>query len=107
VVALAPRIWWVSAPAMAAIAVCEGAAGGALLALIGKAVRADSAGAVMGVTGATAALGAVLIPLGLAGVERLTLSYSAGWILLGVALLATARYVESALAVESRDPAVG
>jgi NNP family nitrate/nitrite transporter-like MFS transporter len=93
VVALAPRTWWITAPAMAAIAVCEGAAAGVLLALIGKAVRPETAGAVIGVTGAAAALGAVALPMGLVAVERLTLSYAAGWILLGVALLAIAVYV--------------
>jgi NNP family nitrate/nitrite transporter-like MFS transporter len=93
VVALAPRQWWVTAPAMAAIAMCEGAASGALLALIGKAARPDSAGAVMGATGAAAALGSLGIPLALAAVERLTMSYAAGWILFGVALFAVAMYV--------------
>jgi hypothetical protein len=80
---------------IAAIAGCDGVASGALLALIGKAARADSAGAVMGATGAAAALGAVLLPLLMAGVDRLTGSYSAAWVLLGAALLAGSLYVRA------------
>src|SRR5947207_3521287 len=63
VVALAPPRWWVTAPPVAAIAVCDGVASGALLALIGKAARTDSVGAVMGVTGAVAAFGSLLLSL--------------------------------------------
>jgi hypothetical protein len=61
--------------------------------LIGKAARPDSVGAVMGVTGAVAALGAVLLPLLLAGVDRMSDSYSTAWILLAGVLLAAAIYV--------------
>ena len=57
---------------IAGIAVCDGIASGALLALIGKAARPDSAGAVMGVTGAAGALGALLPPLLFAGLIGLT-----------------------------------
>jgi hypothetical protein len=80
---------------IAAIAVCDGVASGALLALIGKAARADSVGAVMGVTGAMAALGTLLPAFLLAGVDRLSHSYSAAWILLAMALLAVALYVRA------------
>jgi NNP family nitrate/nitrite transporter-like MFS transporter len=95
VAALEPRLWLLTAPLIAAIAMCVGAASGALLALIGKAARADSVGAVMGVTGAAAALGALLPPLLLAGVDRLSDSYSLAWILLSAALLAVALYVRA------------
>jgi NNP family nitrate/nitrite transporter-like MFS transporter len=93
--ALAPRLWWLAAPVIAAIAVCDGVASGTLLALIGKAARADSAGAVMGATGATAALGTLLPVLVLAGVDRLSHSYSIAWLLLAAALLAVALYVRT------------
>jgi NNP family nitrate/nitrite transporter-like MFS transporter len=93
VAAVAPRTWWLAAPLIAGIAVCDGLASGALLALIGKAARADSAGAVMGVTGAAGALGALLPPLLLVGMDRLTHSYSAAWTLLAAILLAAAFYV--------------
>jgi NNP family nitrate/nitrite transporter-like MFS transporter len=95
VAASQPRLWWLTAPVIAAIAVCDGVASGALLALIGKAARADSVGAVMGVTGAMAALGTLLPALLLAGVDRLSHSYSAAWILLAMALLAVALYVRA------------
>ncbi|OLB81365.1 MAG: hypothetical protein AUI14_03625 [Actinobacteria bacterium 13_2_20CM_2_71_6] len=93
--AVAPRLWWLTAPIVAAIAVCDGVASGALLALIGKAARADSVGAVMGVTGAAATLGGLLLSLLLAGVDRLSGSYATGWSLLGVVLLAVALYVRA------------
>jgi len=95
VVALAPQRWWLTAPVIAATAGCDGVASGALLALIGKAARTDSVGAVMGVTGASAALGALLPPLLLAGVDRMSGSYSAAWVLLAAALLAVAFYVRA------------
>jgi NNP family nitrate/nitrite transporter-like MFS transporter len=95
VAAIQPRLWWLTAPVIAAMAVCDGVASGALLALIGKAARTDSVGAVMGVTGAAAALGALLPPLLLAGVDRLSHSYSAAWVLLAAALLAVALYVRA------------
>jgi NNP family nitrate/nitrite transporter-like MFS transporter len=95
VVAGEPQSWWLTAPVIAAIAVCDGVASGALLALIGKAARVDSVGAVMGVTGAAAALGALLPPLLLAGVDRLSHSSSTAWILLAAALLAVALYVRA------------
>jgi MFS transporter, NNP family, nitrate/nitrite transporter len=94
-VALAPRLWWLTAPMIAAIAVCDGVAGGALLALIGKAARADSVGAVMGVSGAAAAFGALGLSLVSAGVDRLSHSYSTAWVLLGAVLLAVALYVRA------------
>ncbi len=94
-VAVAPRLWWLTAPLVAAIAVCDGVASGALLALIGKAARADTVGAVMGVTGAAAAFGALALSLLLAGVDRLSRSYSTAWILLGAVLVAVALYVRA------------
>jgi NNP family nitrate/nitrite transporter-like MFS transporter len=91
--ALAPRLWWLVAPVIAGIAVCDGLASGALLALIGKAARPDSAGAVMGVTGAAGAVGALLPPVLLVVVHGVTQSYSAAWTLLAAMLLASALYV--------------
>ncbi len=89
VVALAPR-WWLQVGAIAGMAACDGVAGGALLALIGKAARPYSVGAVMGATGAAGALGTLLPPLLLAG-----LSYTAGWTLLAAVLLAALLYVRT------------
>lgn len=94
VAALAPR-WWLAAPVITGIAVCDGIASGALLALIGKAARAENAGAVMGMTGAAGALGALLPPLLFAGLHSLTHSYFAAWTLLGAVLLTAALYVRS------------
>jgi NNP family nitrate/nitrite transporter-like MFS transporter len=93
--ALMPRTWWVVAPMIAAIAVCDGIASGALVALIGKAARADDVGAVMGITGAAGAFGALLPPLLLVGVDRLSHSYSVAWTLLAALLLAAALYVRT------------
>jgi NNP family nitrate/nitrite transporter-like MFS transporter len=93
--AVEPRLWWLTAPIIAAMAVCYGTASGVLFALIGKAARADSVGAVMGVTGAVAALGALMPALLLAGVDRLSHSYSAAWIVLAAVLLAVALYVRA------------
>lgn len=95
VAAVAPRLWWLTAPVIAGMAVCEGVASGALLALIGKAARPDSAGAVMGVTGAVGALGTLVPPVLLVGVDLLGHSHAIAWALLAVALLAVARYVWS------------
>jgi NNP family nitrate/nitrite transporter-like MFS transporter len=95
VVAIEPRWWWLAASMIALAAVWDGLASGALLALIGKAARDDSAGALMGVTGAVAALGALLPPLLLAGVSRLGPSYSAAWVLLAAFLLGVALYVRA------------
>lgn len=95
VAAIGPRLWWLMAPVIAGIAVCDGVASGALLTLIGKAARADNVGAVMGVTGAVGALGALLPPLLLAAVDRLSHSYSTAWTLLAAGLLAVALYVQS------------
>ena len=91
--AMTPNAWWLEAPVIAGIAVCDGVASGALLALIGKAAPADHVGAVMGVTGAAGALGALVYPLLLAGVAHLTHSDSGAWILLAAVLLAAAWYV--------------
>ncbi|GIF21487.1 NNP family nitrate/nitrite transporter-like MFS transporter [Actinoplanes tereljensis] len=91
IVAVAPRFW----PAIAGIAVCDGLAGGALLALIGKAAQPYSVGAVMGVTGAAGTLGALIPPLLLAGLHGLTHSYTAGWTLLAAVLLAAMLYVRT------------
>lgn len=93
--ALVPRASWLSVPVIIGIAVCDGIASGALLALIGKAARADSAGALMGTTGATGALGALLPPLLFIGTYSLTGSDSPAWILLGALLLAGALYVRA------------
>jgi MFS transporter, NNP family, nitrate/nitrite transporter len=93
--AVAPRVWWLAGVVIAAIAVCDGLASGALLALISKAARADSVGSVMGVTGAVAALGALLPPLLLAGMNRLSHGYSAAWVLLAALLCGAALYVRS------------
>jgi NNP family nitrate/nitrite transporter-like MFS transporter len=95
VLAVKPLTWWLTPLVIAAIAVCDGVASGALLALIGKAARADSVGAVMGLTGAIAALGALLPAVLLIGVEYLGRSPSMAWILLGAALLAVALYVRA------------
>jgi NNP family nitrate/nitrite transporter-like MFS transporter len=93
--ALMPRAWWLIAPAVAGIAACDGIASGALLALIGKAVRPDNAGAVMGVTGAAGALGALVPPVVLTAAVGLTHSYAVTWILLAAVLLAAALYVRT------------
>lgn len=94
VVALVPRSW-LPVAAITGIAVCDGVAGGALLALIGKAARPYNVGAVMGVTGAAGALGALVPPVLLAGLEGLTHSYAAAWALLAAVLLAAAMYVQN------------
>ncbi|MCU7728886.1 MFS transporter [Actinoplanes sp. KI2] len=94
VVAVAPR-WWVAVVAISGMAVCDAVAGGALLALIGKAARPYSIGAVMGVAGAAGALGALIPPLLIAGLHRLTGSYTPAWALLAAILLAAALYVRS------------
>jgi len=94
IAALAPR-WWLAAPAIVGIAVCDGIASGALLALIGKAARPDDAGAVMGMTGAAGALGALLPPALFAGLHGPTHSYAAAWALLAAVLLAAALYVRT------------
>ncbi|GLY93840.1 MFS transporter [Actinoplanes sp. NBRC 103695] len=91
--ALIPRVWWLMAPVIAGIAVCDGIASGALLALIGKAARPDDAGAVMGVTGSVGALGALLPPALVAGAIGLTHSYAVAWVLLAALLLGAAVYV--------------
>jgi NNP family nitrate/nitrite transporter-like MFS transporter len=93
VAAVEPRRWWLAGTVIAGAAVCDGLASGALLALIGKAARNDSMGAVMGVTGSVAALGALLPPFLLAGVNQVGHSYSAAWALLAVLLLVAAFYV--------------
>jgi len=94
VVMLAPW-WWLPVVAITGIAVCDGVAGGALLALIGKAARPYSVGAVMGATGAAGALGALIPPLLLAGLHRLTHSYTAAWTLLAAVLLSAMLYVRT------------
>ncbi|GIE97596.1 MFS transporter [Paractinoplanes rishiriensis] len=90
-VGLAPQ-WW---PVIAGIAVCDGVAGGALLALIGKAARPYNVGAVLGVTGAAGALGAIFPALLLAGLFRVTGSFLTAWTLLGAVLLAAGLYVHT------------
>ncbi|MFI5897951.1 nitrate/nitrite transporter [Actinoplanes sp. NPDC051513] len=93
VVVLTPR--WLPVAAITGIAVCDGVAGGALLALIGKAARPYSVGAVMGATSAAGALGALIPPLLLAGLYRLTHSYTAAWTLLAAVLLSAVLYVRT------------
>jgi NNP family nitrate/nitrite transporter-like MFS transporter len=93
VVMLAPR--WLPVVAITGIAVCDGVAGGALLALIGKATRPYSVGAVMGATGAAGALGALIPPMLLAGLHGLTHSYTAAWTLLAAVLLSAMLYVRT------------
>lgn len=90
-----PGWWWLSAGLIGAIAVCDGIAGGALLALIGKSARAGNMGAVLGVTGATAAFGGLLSLLLFAGIEALTQAYTVGWSLLAMAMLGAAFYVRN------------
>jgi NNP family nitrate/nitrite transporter-like MFS transporter len=80
-------------PVVAVIAVCDGVAGGTLLALIGKAARPRDAGAVMGVTGSIGALGGLVPPALLTGAAELTRSYAAAWVLLAALLLSAACYV--------------
>jgi MFS transporter, NNP family, nitrate/nitrite transporter len=93
--AVEPPQWWLTVPVIAAMVVCDGVASGALLALIGKAAPADSVGAVMGLTGAVAALGALLPASLLIGVDHLSQSHSAAWILLAAALFGVALYVRA------------
>jgi NNP family nitrate/nitrite transporter-like MFS transporter len=81
--------------AIIGIAVSDGVAGGALLALIGKAARPYNVGAVMGVTGAAGALGALIPPLLLAGLDRVTHSFTAGWVVLAGVLMAAVLYVKA------------
>ncbi|MEV7629007.1 MFS transporter [Actinoplanes sp. NPDC089786] len=91
--AMLPPVWWLLVPVVAGIAVCDGVASGALLALIGKAARPRDAGAVMGVTGSVGALGALVPPALVAGAIGLTHSYAAAWLLLAALLLVAAVYV--------------
>jgi NNP family nitrate/nitrite transporter-like MFS transporter len=93
--ALEPSRWAVAAPLVAGIAVCEGLASGALLALIGKAGRADSVGAVMGVTAAVGALGGLAVPALIAGVYAATGSPAAAWLAIAVVLTGAAVYVRA------------
>lgn len=95
VAAVAPDSWRLAAPVITGIALCDGIASGALLALIGKAARPDSAGAVMGVTGAAGAVGALLPPLLIAGLYALTHSSVAAWSLLAVLLLTASLYART------------
>jgi NNP family nitrate/nitrite transporter-like MFS transporter len=76
--------------AITGIALCDGVAGGTLLALIGKAARPYNVGAVMGATGAAGALGALMPPLLIAGLDRVP-----AWIVLAAVLLAAALYVRA------------
>jgi hypothetical protein len=90
-----PRLWWLTVVVIATVAVCDGLAAGALLALVGKAARTGSAGAIMGVTGAAAAFGAIGPPLLLTGANMFTHSRSAAWLLFAAMLLAVALYVRA------------
>jgi MFS transporter, NNP family, nitrate/nitrite transporter len=91
--ALAPKVWWLTVPVIAGVAVCDGVASGALLALIGKAAPPDRAGAIMGMTGAVGAVGALLPPLLVVGAYQLTGSDVLAWKLMALSLLAAALYV--------------
>ena len=95
IAASAPGTPWLAVPMIAGIAVCDGIASGTLLALIGKAARPDSAGALMGTTGAAGAFGALVPPLLFAGTYSLTGSYSPAWALLGALLLIGVLYVRA------------
>jgi NNP family nitrate/nitrite transporter-like MFS transporter len=93
--ALQPPLWPIAVATIGAIAVLDGVAAGALLALICKAARSDSVGAVTGVAGAAAAVGGLLIPLVMAGLDHLSHSYRASWTLLAMVLLGAAVYVRA------------
>lgn len=93
--AVQPPRWWLTVPVIGATAVCNGVASGALLALVGKAAPADAVGAVMGATGAVAALGSLLPAALLVGARYVEGSHAVGWILLAAALLAAAGYVRA------------
>ena len=95
VAALAPGSWWWAAPMITGVAVCDGVAGGVLFALIGKAARADNAGAVMGLTGSAGAVGALLPPLLFGGVHSFAHSYAPAWIILAAVLVAAALYART------------
>jgi MFS transporter, NNP family, nitrate/nitrite transporter len=95
VLAVAPAQWWFGVPAIAAICVCDGLASGALLALIGKAARPGTAGAVIGAAGAAAAAGALVIPLLLGAVDVVSRSYTPAWIVLAAVLFAGTAYVRT------------
>ncbi|GEM_PF-122876 len=95
VMALQPPLWPLAAPVIAVMAMCDGMANGALLALIGKAARADSVGTVIGAAGAAGVLGGLLPPLLLAGIGHLSGSFATGWTLLGAMLLVAASYVRT------------
>jgi NNP family nitrate/nitrite transporter-like MFS transporter len=90
-----PRLWWLTVVVIATVAVCDGLAAGALLALIGKAARPGSVGAIMGVTGAAAAFGALVPPLLLIGADLVTHSHSAAWLLVAATLVGVALYVRA------------
>jgi NNP family nitrate/nitrite transporter-like MFS transporter len=91
--ALMPPVWWLMVPVVAGIAVCDGLASGALLALIGKAAKPRRAGAVMGVTGSAGSLGALVPPALVAGAVGLTGTYAGAWIVLAAVLVVAAFYV--------------
>jgi MFS transporter, NNP family, nitrate/nitrite transporter len=95
VVAVAPGQWWLSVPAIAAICVCDGLASGALLALIGKAARPGTMGAVLGAAGAAAGVGTLVIPLLFAAIDVVSRSSTPAWIVLAVVLFAGAAYVRT------------
>lgn len=79
--------------AMAGIAVCDGLASGALLALVCKSARADRVGALVGMTGAAGALGGLLIPLLLVVTGGVGHSPAVAWLLLAATLVGAAAYV--------------
>ena len=85
--------WWLAAPVLTGIALCDGLASGALLALIGKAARPACAGVVMGMTGAAGAIGAMIPPLLFGALHRLMHSYVVAWAVLAATLVAAALYV--------------
>ncbi|MFD0523439.1 MFS transporter [Paractinoplanes durhamensis] len=90
VVALAASSY-IQVGAIAGIALCDGVAGGGLLALIGRAAPPGSAGAIMGVTGAAGSLGALVPPLLIVALP----SHAAAWSLLAAVLVAAALYVRT------------
>jgi NNP family nitrate/nitrite transporter-like MFS transporter len=95
VMALEPTRWSLTIPTIGMIAVLDGLAAGALLALICKSAKADSVGAVVGVAGAAAAIGGLLPPLIMIGMDHLSHSANASWLVLAALPIAAAIYVRA------------
>lgn len=95
VLAFQPRLVPVAGLAIAGVAVGEGVASGALLALICKAAPAGRVGAFAGTVGAAGGLGGMVPPLLLAGIYRIEHAYSLGPAALAVMMLGVAAYVRT------------